>query len=149
MDSKVLEDNNSKLLKEFRPREIKAVLDQMYPDKTLGHDGMTVGFYKHYWSIVGRDVTRVIQGFFNGEDQVKEINHANLVLISKKKQPSTPKDYRPISLYNVSYKIISKVLANRLKELLSEIIDKSQSAFVQGRIIFDNIIVAHETIHSM
>ena len=60
-----------------------------------------------------------------------------------------PKDYRPIGLCNVVYKIISKILANKLKGLLSGINDESCSAFVQGRMIFDNIMVDHETIHAM
>ena len=80
---------------------------------------------------------------------MKEINHTNFVLILKMKTPSTPKDFRPISLCNVIYKLISKVLANRLKRILPDIIDECQSAFVKGRMIFDNIMVAHETIHSM
>ena len=66
-----------------------------------------------------------------------------------KNEAGIAQDFRLISLFNVSYKLISKVLVNMLKYVLPSIIDKSQSAFVPGRAIFDNVIMAHETIHSM
>ena len=140
---------NGILLQDFKPEEARIALDQMHSEKALGPNCMTVGFYKKYWNTVGPDVTRLVLGFLNKGECIQAINHTNLVLIPKIKNPSTLKDYRLISLCNVSYKIISKVLANRLKVILLEIIDKSQSAFVQGRMIFDNIMVAHESVHSM
>ena len=82
-----------------------------------------------YWFIVGQDVTRLVLEFLNGEGELKEINHTNVVLIPKKKAPATPKDFQP-SLCNVIYKIVSKVLANRLKRILPGRIDESQGAFV-------------------
>ena len=77
------------------------------------------------------------------------MNHTHIPLIPKVSSPSSPQQFRPISLCNVLYKIIAKVLANRLKWVLEEVIDKAQSAFVPGRQIFDNALVAFEIVHSM
>ena len=87
--------------------------------------------------------------FFKRDDHLRSINHTNLVLIPKKRLPTSPKDYWPISLCNVIYKIISKVITNRLKKLLPKVIDESQSAFVQGKMINDNIMIAYESVHYM
>ena len=72
-----------------------------------------------------------------------------MVLILKKKEARIAQDFQPISLCSVSYKIISKVLVNRLKNILPSIIDERQSAFIPVRVIFENVIVSHETIHTM
>jgi hypothetical protein len=77
-----------------------------------------------------------------------EINCTHIALIPKINAPLTPKDYRPISLCNAAYKIIAKSLADRIKNHLPHIIHPSQSAFVHGRYIASNIIIAQEIIHS-
>lgn len=80
---------------------------------------------------------------------LKEVNHTNIVLISKVDNPRKMSQFRLISLCNVVYKIILKVLTNRLKRVLPKVISPNQSAFVAGRQIFDNSLVVHELLHSM
>ena len=80
---------------------------------------------------------------------LRKVNHSHIILVPKKKNPQRMSDYRPISLSNVVYKILSKVLANRLKVVLPLIISKFQSAFVPGRQITDNINVAFELMHGL
>ena len=121
----------------------------MGPTKAPWPDGINALFYQKFWHIVGNDVMNVVLDFLNNGVMLPDLNHTNIVLIHKVKNPENMSDYRPIGLCNVVYKIISKVLANRLKQVLPNIISPTQSAFVPGRLITDNIIVAYEALHSM
>ena len=84
----------------------------------------------------------IVQKNFKYKFPLGKITRSFIVLIPKKDQASSGSDYRPISLYNVLCKIISKVIANRLKGILPNIVSPSQSAFLKGRLITDNYIIA-------
>lgn len=127
--------------------EIKAALFQMDPDKSLGPDSMTSAFYQKHWSIVGQDVIRLVRKFFQDGNLLEGLNDTNVVLIPKKKSPSSVGDLRPISLCNVLIKIITKVLASRMKSMLDGVVAENQSAFIPGRLITDNIMVGYAMIH--
>ena len=98
---------------------------------------------------MGPEVTRVFLDVLNRKASICEFNNTNVVLIPKIKNPSSITNFRPISLCSVVYKIVTKVLANRLKVFLPFIISLNQSAFVPRRLIFDNILVSFELLHSI
>jgi hypothetical protein len=106
-------------------------------------------FYKSYWPIVECSVVALVQSFFRGGYMLKEFNHTNISLIPKMDNPSHINHFRPISLTNFNYKIISKILSNHLKPLLHKIISPTQSAFLKDCSIHDNTTLAHEIFHSM
>ena len=138
---------NEALLRPFSNEEIHHALFQMCPSKAPGPDGMTALFFQKYWHIVGDDVTLAILDFFSSGCMLGSINFTNIVLIPKVKSPESMTQFRPISLCNVLYKIVSKVLVNRMKGVLPSVISDSQSAFVPGRMISDNVIMAFEVLH--
>ena len=122
---------------------------QMGPTKAPRPNGMNALFYQKFWHIVGNEVTNAVLDFLHSGNMEPDINYTHIVLIPKVKKPEKMADFRLISLCNVIYKIISKVLANRLKLILPQIFSPSQSAFVPGYLITDNVLVAYETLHAM
>ena len=109
------------LSNDFDAEEVKRAIFQMGPTKAPGPDGMNALFYQKFWHIIGNDVTCAVLDFLNTGILLPELNYSHIVLIPKVKSPKKMSDFRPISLCNVIYKIISKVLANRLKLILPPI----------------------------
>lgn len=127
--------------------EVIRALKEMHPCNSPGPDGLPALFYKQLWHLVGDEICSIVLAFLNDGHMPADLNHTFVVLIPKVRKPVEMKELRPISLCNVTYKLISKVLANRLKNILPTIINESQSAFVPGRLITDNVIVSSEIFH--
>jgi hypothetical protein len=140
---------NEMLGAEFTREEVKEALDSMGDLKAPGADGMPVVFYKKFWSLVGDQVVSEVLQVLRGGSIPEGWNETIVVLIPKVQKPERLKDLRPISLCNVVYKLVSKTIANRLKLVLGDIISPNQSAFVPGRLISDNSILAYEMTHFM
>lgn len=104
----------------------------MNPTKAPGVDGLPALFYQKYWSTVGKDVVRTCLGILNDDKDLACLNETLLALIPKVEKPCKIEEYRPISLCNVIYKVVSKCLANRLRLTLEGTISETQSAFVKG-----------------
>lgn len=106
-------------------------------------------FFQNYWHIIDQDVVNVVKDFFGSRRLLKELNGTFIALIPKKMGANSMDQFRPISLCNSIYKIISKVLTTRILTFLRSVIYGQQNGFVLGRKILHSIISIHENIHSL
>ena len=144
---KVTPAMNATLTANFKAEEVCNALQQVHPTKSPSPDGMSPIFYQKYWDVVGTNVIYCVLHTLNTGVMPFGLNETFIYLIPKVKSPQKITEFLRISLCNVSYKIISKVLDNRLKKILADVINESQSAFVAGRQITDNVLVVFETMH--
>ena len=126
---------------------MEAALKQMHPTKAPRPDDMSTIFFQKYWDVVGNDIICMVLNVLNSNMSIVDINRTNITLIPKINSPSRLSDFRPISLCNVVYKLVSKILANCLKNFLPQIIIENQSAFLSERLITDNVLVAFKLMH--
>eukprot|EP00253_Pinus_taeda_P030079 PITA_30079 len=145
----VTKEDNDNLNRPVTEKEVSEVLKEMQNGKAPGPDGFNVDFYKFCWNIVKKDIVRVVEDSKLNRTILKALSTSFIALIPKQDNAQTPEKYRIIAVCNVVYKIISKVVANKLKPLLPTIISGEQSGYVEGRQILDNIIQAHEVVHSL
>ncbi|CAA7041844.1 unnamed protein product [Microthlaspi erraticum] len=145
----ITDTDNILLTKPATEEEVRSALFLMHPEKAPGPDGMTALFFQRSWPIIKMDILRFINDFLASGCFDKRLNMTNICLIPKTERPTRMTELRPISLCNVGYKIISKVLCERLKKVLSQLISETQSAFVPGRLISDNILIAQEMFHGL
>ena len=108
--------------------ELQTVITSLNPNRAPRADGFNGAFYHSTWTIIATDLLAAVNNFLRYGKLLAQANHTLLCLIPKKTIPATLDDYRPIALCNVLYRIISKLLANRLKPLLPKLIDYNQSA---------------------
>ncbi|KAA3484776.1 reverse transcriptase [Gossypium australe] len=128
IDRMITQEDNKFLLDPFRKEEIQIALEGMGPTKAPGADGFPALFFQRYWHIVGQDVTDYCLGILNNEQDFGDFNNTDIVLIPKVPNPTQLVNFRPISLCTVVYKV---------------------SAFVPGRLITDNVLLAYEILHTI
>jgi len=143
----VSDEDNFLLLQPVQDHEIKDAIFQMDKFKTPGPYGFGAAFFQDHWHLIATDVCQAIKSFFHNGKMLKQINHTLIALIPKVENPSTTAQFRLISLCNSFYKIIAKILVNRMRPLLEKIIDSVQSAFVPKGSIHDNILLTHEIMN--
>ncbi|KAJ9536710.1 hypothetical protein OSB04_un000095 [Centaurea solstitialis] len=134
------------MIRPISDADIRHAIFSIGNDKAPGSDGFSATFFKAAWNVIGPEVMRAIHNFFYRSRLDKEINHTLLCLLPKSPNASSVTDFRPISCCTVLYKCISKILVDRIKPYLDGLVSRSQSAFIPGRRIVDNILMAHELV---
>lgn len=147
LGNRLSSDMNRELFQDFTVEEVYQAHKHIDPHKASGLNGLTRLFYQRYWHIAGVSVTQVVLSSLNIGMIPSGLNHTHIVLFPKKENPVKVADFCPISICNVIYKLIYNSITNRLKMFLPSLISKSQSAFVPGRQISDNILIVYELIH--
>jgi len=145
----VEEDGNQALMKEVDEEEIKAALSSFQKDKSPGPDGWTIEFFLDLYEILGNDLRLVVEDSRISGRIPASFNSTFIALIPKSDNASSLNEFRPISLCNCIYKIIAKIIARRLKSILSGNISDEQFGFLEGRQIHEAIGVAQEGLHSL
>ena len=147
VEPRVSSSMNEDLLRPFEASEVQIALKQMDFDIAPGPDRLPPMFYKKFWSKVGHDISKAVLAVLNSGTIPNDLNHTFLTLIPKIHSPRRVTDFKLISLSNVLYKLVAKVLPYRLKPLLPKLISEKQSAFMSKRLITNNILIDHATLH--
>jgi hypothetical protein len=148
-EERISDETNDGLCKDFSDQEISDALFQIGPIKVPGPDGFPAHFFQRNWGTLIADVIKAVKDFFVTSQMPVRVKDIAIILIPKKDEPELLKDFRLTSLCNVIYKVVSKCLVNRLRPMLQDIIGPMQSAFVPGRMVTDNALIAFECLHAI
>jgi Reverse transcriptase (RNA-dependent DNA polymerase) len=143
----VSDHDRNELVKYFIELELHETVSGSDASGAPSPNGFSFLFYQHFWKIVKDDLMQLLHHFYVNSLKVAKLNHAMLCLIPKEHNANLIQKYRPINLVDCSYKIISKILTNRMAHIMNKIGDSAQAAFIQGRYILDNVLATNEIIH--
>ncbi|GJS43734.1 transposase, MuDR, MULE transposase domain protein [Tanacetum coccineum] len=142
----ISEDQSQDLEREVSKQEIKTAVWGCGTDKSPGPDGFSFGFYRHFWPVIEHDVYMAVNHFFIHGEIPPGCNSSFIALIPKVPDANLVKDFRPISLIGSIYKIIAKILSNRLVNVLGDIVNEVQSAFIAERQMLDDPFILNEIL---
>lgn len=146
---KISEEENHHLKQPVSDKEIWDTVKNIGAFKAPGPDGVQGIFYHKFWDIVGPSVCMFVKNCFANKEIPIEANETLITLIPKIDNSENIKQFRPVSLCNVSYKIITKIIVNRIRPLIDQIISPNQSSFISCRSTTDNIIITQEILHTL
>ncbi|GJZ39108.1 hypothetical protein Tco_0585671 [Tanacetum coccineum] len=141
-------DEAAFMVRPISKEEVKETIFGMEDDKEPGPDGFSAKFVKSSWSIIGNELCATIQDFFGNGKLLKEVNATIIALVPKTQSPSNVSEFRPIACCNILYKCITKVISNRIKGVIGNLVSESQSAFIPSRQISDNILISQELLRN-
>jgi hypothetical protein len=133
----------------FNINEIKEVVFEMKHNRAPGPDGFPSDFFQNFWELIHMDIWNLFKDFYDGNLDIERLNYGMVTLLPKVDNTIDMKNFRPICLLNVCYKIITKVLNNRLASCITKVISDSQYGFIKGRYIMDGVVSLNEILHKV
>ena len=134
------------LVESFHEEEIRRAVWDCGCEKSPGPDELNFKFIKQFWQLLKPDFLRFLDEFHANGIFPKGSNASFISLIPKVPEPQSLNDFRPISLIGCVYKVVSKLLSNRLKKVLPTLIDERQSAFIEGRQMLQSVVTVNEVV---
>ena len=128
--------------------EIRQAIFSIGGLKSPGEDGFQAIFFQKCWDILGSSVCEAVKTLWSNPERIQEVNKTLVTLIPKVERPERVQQFRPISLCNVIYKCVSKIIVNRMKSSLTNLISPYQVSFVPRRNIHDNIIIVMKSLNA-
>jgi hypothetical protein len=142
-------EDNDVMIRSFLPEELDQVLKETKTDTALGSDGLPVIFVKSFWNLVKPLILQLLNGFALGVLDISWLKFGILSLIPKVAGADDIRQFRPIALINVIFKLVSKAYAIRLSPIAHRVISTSQTAFIKGRLIHEGAPALHEIVHKL
>jgi hypothetical protein len=133
----------------FTEEEVKKAVFESYAEGAPGPDGLSFMFYQHFWDFIKGNLMEMFDDFHRGRLDIYRWNFALITVIPKEQDARTMNKYRPITLLNCSYKFFTKVLTNRMGQVVDRMIASNQTSFIKGRYILESVVTTHEVLHSV
>jgi hypothetical protein len=130
----------------FSEKDVVSAIMSMKVESAPSPNELTVTFFRKFWRYPKKDFMQMVQDFNRNRLNLKRLNYCVITLVPKVKEANTVRQYKPIFLLNVDFKIFSKLLTDRITPLANGLISDSQSAFIKGRNILEGVVVLHEVL---
>jgi hypothetical protein len=140
---------NEILTSPFTMDEVKKAIFEMEHNKAPGPDGFPAEFYQVFWEVIKEDLLLLFHEFHKGDLPLFSLSFGIITLLPKQKEAKQIQQFRPICLLNVSFKIFTEVMADRVALVAQKVIKPSQTAFMSGRNIMEGVVILHETVHEL
>jgi hypothetical protein len=128
---------------------VQEVIFDMEHNKTPSPYGFPAEFYHKFWNTIKGDLMQMFHDLYTGDLSLFSLNFGVITLIPKVQEANVIQQYRSICLLNTSFKIFTKVAANRLNSVADHVISPTQTTFMRGRNILEGVVILHETVHEL